>query len=72
MKIRAPLRMLQKEAIRIKYPLLLRKEALKEQLQVGRMATHRWGPIQIVDEFEQVPFSREAVFSDIVTLEGFS
>ena len=57
MKIRAPLRILQKEAIRTKYPLLLHKETLKEQLQTGRMSTHRWGPIEIVDEFKQVPFA---------------
>ena len=54
MKIRAPLRTLRREAIRIRYPLLLHKETLREQLQVGRMATHRWGPIEIIDEFKQV------------------
>ena len=53
MKVRAPLHTLQKEAFRIRYPLLLRKEMVKDQLQAGRMATHHWGPVEIVDEFAQ-------------------
>lgn len=56
MKVRAPLQALQKEAFRVRYPLLLRKEMVKEQLQAGRMATHHWRPVEIVDEFKQCMF----------------